>query len=244
MNFLKAQTRILLLAVACQLTSCIDSREEFWLEANGKGRAEITYSLPAAAARVQGGESEIREMITGFLKNTPAISASSHEVTTEGDRTRVKVRISFDSALDLMDAASGPAMRHLPSAASHLAGQVDAKFRGRTLDFTRTISPGRALPGSAFLPDSQFEGRRLVTVLHLPAPATESNATRVENGGRTLVWDMPLAIAVRAPITTRFKVEIPIPWAFVSAIALPLPLAAGFVIFRILKSRNRRNTTI
>ena len=243
MNFLKAQTRILLLAVACQLTSCIDSREEFWLEANGKGRAEITYSLPAAAARMQGGESEIRAMITGFLNNTPEISASSHEVTTEGNRTRVKVRVSFDSALDLMDAASGPAMRHLPSAASHLAGQVKAEFHGRTLDLTRTIAPGKALPGSAFLPDSQFDGRRLVTVLHLPVPAAESNATRVENGGRTLIWDTPLAAAVRAPITTRFRMEIPIPWALVSAIALPLSLAAGFVIFRIRKSRTLRKTT-
>lgn len=234
--------RILLLVIACLLTSCIDSREEFWLEANGSGHAEITCSLPSAAARMQGGESGIREMIATFFKNTPEITASSHEVTTDGDRTRVKVRVSFDSALDLLNVASGPAIRHLPSAATHLAGQVNATFRGRTLDLTRTIAPGKALPGAAFLPDSQFEGHRLVTLLHLPAAASRSNATRVENGGRTLVWDTPLAAAIRAPVTARFQMDIPIPWALVTAIVLPLALAGGFACFRIRKSRNRRET--
>lgn len=243
MKQLKSAARILLLAVTGMLSSCIDSREEFWLQADGSGRAEITCSLPAAAARVQGGETGIREMIAAFLQDTPEITASSHEVTTNGDRTHVKIRVSFDSALELMNVASGPAIKNLPSAASHLAGDVSAEFQGRTLELTRTIFPGKALPGAAFLPASQFEGYRFVTRLHLPAAATESNATRVENGGRTLVWETPLAAAIHAPLTTRFKMDIPIPWRLVTAISLPLSLVCGLAFFRLRKSLARRKTT-
>ena len=243
MKYLNHAVRILLLAVTALLCSCIDSREEFWLQADGSGRAEITCTLPAAAARVQGGDAGIREMIATFLKNTPEITASSHEVTTDGNRTQLKIRVSFDSALDLMNVASGPAIRNLPSAASHLAGDVNAKFRGRTLELTRTIYPGKALPGAAFLPASQFEGYKFVTRLHLPAAATESNATRVENGGRTLVWETPLATAVHTPPSTRFKMDIPIPWKLVTAISLPLSLICGLAFFRLRKSIGRRKTT-
>jgi hypothetical protein len=242
MSLLKSAARILLLAVTGLLSSCIDSREEFWLEADGSGHAEITCSLPASAARAQGGETGIREMIAAFLKNTPEITRSSHEVATEGDRTHVKIRVSFDSALDLMNAASGPAIKKLPSAASHLAGDVSAKFRGRTLELTRTVFPGKALPGAAFLPASRFEGYKFVTRLHLPAAATESNATRVENGGRTLVWETPLATAVHTPPTTRFKMDIPIPWKLVTAISLPLSLIGGLAFYRLRKSLARRKT--
>ncbi len=42
MKYLNYAVRILLLAFTALLCSCIDSREEFWLQADGSGRAEIT----------------------------------------------------------------------------------------------------------------------------------------------------------------------------------------------------------
>lgn len=227
----------LLSATAIQLTSCIDSHEEYWLEADGGGRAEVTYTLPAAVARMHGGDSGIREIVTGFLHKTPEITSSGCEVVTRENRTCVTIRAAFDSALDLKDLASGQSIQSLPSAASHLAGQVRAGLSGRTLDFNRTITPSKALPGSAFLPASQFAGHRLVYIMHLPAAATDSNATRVEDSGRTLVWDIPLEQALGSPITTRFKMEIPVPWTLVTTIALPLSLAGGFAWVRLRKSR-------
>ena len=229
--------RILLTATAVALSSCIDGREEVWLEADGSGRSEISYTIPSTIATMQGGEEGIRKMINGFLKDTPEITSSDCEISEEEDRLRIKVRAAFDSALDLKEVAEGPSIGKLPSSASHLAGVVDVKIRGRTLDFSRSISPSKALPGSSFLPASQFESHRLVYIMHLPTVAFENNATRVENNGRTLIWDIALLDALKTPIVTRFQMEIPIPWKLVSGIAIPLTLAMGFIMFRFRRSK-------
>ena len=222
--------RLLWVAATVSLVSCIDGREEIWLNADGSGRADIRYSLPASAAAFQGGEAGVRRMIGDFLNNTPAIAASGYEVTTEADRLKIRVRASFDSALDLKEIAEGNSLEKLPSSAGNLAGEVKVNVRGLTVDFCRTISAGKVLPGSAFMPASNFEGRNLTYIVHLPAAATETNATRVEDGGRTLVWEFPLAQAIKSPAITRFKTRMPIPsWLLASACAAAL--STGLLAF-------------
>ena len=229
--------RLMALCAALLLGSCIDSREEVWLKADGSGRAEISCSLPASAARFQGGEAGIRKLIGDFLANTPTIQSSSHEVTTEDERVKIHVQVAFDSALELQEIATGDSMAKLPSSAADLAGHVDVKVRGRTVDFTRRISAGSALPGAIFMPASNFEGRRLVYIMHLPAAAEISNATRTENAGRTLIWDFPLSQAIKAPLTTHFTMPIPVPtWLVVAAVAVGL-LAAWMVLF-VIRARS------
>lgn len=230
--------RILTVLMAVMLVSCIDCREEIWLNANGSGRADVSYSLPAAAARFQGGEEGVRRLIGEFLKNTPAISNSSFEVSTDGDQLKIRVQGSFDSAMDLKRISNGGSLEDLPSSANYLAGETTVGVQGRTVDFSRTISPGKALPGAIFLPVSRFKDRNLTYIIHLPDAATESNATRVENAGRTLVWDFPLASAIQNPVTLRFKATIPVPrWAVASIAALVL-LLAYFAIRWKIAARN------
>lgn len=237
MTYAKTIARILLLGAALLLSSCIDSREEYWLQADGSGRAELTYHLPAAAAAVHGGESGIRQMVADFLAQTPELTAATCEVATEETRLRVHISTAFESALAIKEIASGDSLNTLPAAASALTGEITAKFQGRTLDFRRSIAASKALPGAAFLPASQLEGHRMTYIMHLPAAATASNATRTENAGRTLVWDIPLAQAVKAPFTTRFRMDVPIPWGIVSTIATPVLLAACVLVLRFRKSR-------
>jgi hypothetical protein len=57
----------------------------------------------------------------------------------------------------------------------------------------------------------------------------------MEDAGRTLIWDIPLAQAVKSPVITRFKMDMPIPWTLVSCIAIPLSLACGVMIRRMKK---------
>lgn len=239
MNPARLILRVLLLAVVALLASCIDGREEYWLDANGGGRAEASYQLPAAVARMHGGEQGIRRLLEDFLESTPEIHSGSCEVATRDGRVHVSVRAAFHSALELKNIASGEAMRSLPSAATHIAGNVRAGIRGRTLEFQRTIDPARALPGAALLPAAQVHGHRLTYIMHLPEAALESNATRVEDAGRTLVWEFPLEKALAAPLTTRFRMRVPIPWGTVTALALPLTLAGGLTVARLRKSRRR-----
>lgn len=205
--------------VGCLLVSCIDGREEVWLNADGSGRADVCYTLPAAAARFQGGEAGIRRIVGDFLRNTPEITSSNFEVATEDNRLNIHVHGTFKSVRDFKGLTTAPSGQ-LPSSAVNLAGEVQVEMHGRTINFSRTVSPGKALTGSAFIPASQFEGRKLAYILHLPEAATESNATRVEDDGRSLVWEFPLAQAIQSPVTTRFKVKIPVPpWLLVTAIA-------------------------
>lgn len=219
-------------AVALVSASCIDSREEFWLEADGSGRAEIRISAPAAALAMKGGEDGVSRMIDDFVRNAPEIRDSSHQVRAEGDRAVIKLRIAFDSALDLVDLAQGPSAGALPDAAKHLAGDVKVGFKGRTLELERSASPGKALPGSAFLPAKTLAGHRMISIVHLPAPAFDHNATRVENGGRTLVWNVPLAEAVRKPVVSRFKMKVPLPLGLMGAIGAPVSLLALWGLVR------------
>jgi len=231
MNWLRSITVI----IACFLTSCIDCREEVWLAADGSGRVDISYTLPAAAAKFQGGEDGIRKMLGKLLAATKEIHSSSYEVTTLKDRLTIRVKASFDSALDLKEVSSGGPMHQLPSSASGLAGKVEAKLSGRSIDLKRTISPGAALPGSRFMPASNFRDHRLVYIIHLPLAAKESNAARTENEGKTLIWDFPLDQAIRKPVTTHFIAPIPIPTWVIVATVVGIPLLAGLVFFILRK---------
>lgn len=238
MTLVRHIVRFLTVISACVLVSCIDSREEIWLHANGSGRADVSYSLPAVAARFQGGEAGVGRLIGEFLKKTPAITTSSFEVVTDQDRLKIHILATFDSALDLKEISKGKSLEKLPSSATHLAGEISVALHGRTVGFSRTIAPGKALPGAIFLPPSQFQGRNLTYIIHLPAAASESNATRTEDAGRTLVWDYPLAEAIQNPVTLRFKAKIPIPaWAS-AALAGVVLLLAYFVIRWKIRSQS------
>jgi hypothetical protein len=229
--------RLIALGAALLLGSCIDSREEIWLEADGSGRAEISYSLPANAAKLQGGEAGIRKLIGEFLAHTPALKSSSYEVTTTDTRTKIEIKLTFDSALNLKDISSSDSMKKLPSSAADLAGNLNVKIHGRTVDFTRHIAAASALPGARFMPTSSFDGRRLIYIMHLPTAATSSNATRTENADHTLIWDFPLAQAIKAPITTHFTMPIPIPTSLI-ATTTAIILLAGWLLHLAFRRRS------
>jgi hypothetical protein len=237
---MRSPLHIFAATVALLMVSCIDGHEEYWLEADGRGRAEVTYRIPATVAALHGGEAGIRETIDEFIESTPEITTGTCEVSTEGNRLHITVRSNFDSALAMKDVVTGDSVGILPSPATRLLGEISASLSGRTLDFSRRVSPATALPGAAFLPGSQLDGHRLTYIMHLPVVPEESNATRTENGGRTLVWDIPLADAMKVPVVTSFRMRIPVPWRLVSAIAIPASLLAGGVLLlRRRKSRRR-----
>lgn len=240
MTFRTIVNWILLLAVAGSLTSCLDVREEYWLEGNGGGRGDVTYSISAVAARLYGGEPGIRRMLDGFLADTPAITSANYQVVTEGACLRVRLRFGFAAARDLEKLASGAALKHFPGAASFLLGSVRLDLRGTTVDFRREIFPAKAMPEAAFLPSSRLAGHRLTYIMHLPVAASESNATTRLDEGRTLVWETPLDQALKAPVVTRFKTRIPLPWGILLAGGLALLAVVGLLLAIVRKVRRRR----
>jgi hypothetical protein len=243
MGFTRTFTRLVLVITAVMLGSCIDSREEIWINADGSGRVEVSCSLPAAAARLQGGEAGVKKLVSELLQKSPALKSSSCEVSTEADRLKIHVKAAFASALDFKKAADSASFKKLPPAAKKLKGEIKAQLRGLTLDYSRTIKAGEAILGASFIPASQFKNRNLTYIIHLPVAASESNATSVTNGGRTLTWDFPLAQAIQRPVITRFTAKIPIPtWVIIVAAAIT-SLALVGLFYGIRKLRQRKHST-
>jgi hypothetical protein len=234
--------RFLLLAVvailAAMLSSCIDGREEYWLARDGSGVAEVIYEVPAKAVALKGGDAGIRQLIEEWIAGTPEVRRELCEVTTTGGRTRIHVRLTFDSVLKLLELSkseSSSSSPTLPSAFQHLVGKFDFRLRGRDVEFTRTVSPGKAFLNGLLLPKHETDGRRLVYTLHLPEPALESNATQTLDGGKTLVWDRALADGLKQPLVTHLKARVPVPyWVIASSAGLGMVLVLTAAKYRRL----------
>jgi hypothetical protein len=232
-------TKYCVILAACLLTSCIDCREEIWFNSAGGGRADITYSLPAITAQFQGGESGVRQRIEKFLADTKGIQFSTCAVATENERLKIHVTGSFKSAQDFKKITAQNTVDQLPPTATNLAGKFEVRSHGREINYSRIISPGTAIPGAGFMPASTFASHHLIYIIHFPVVPADSNATRTEDDGRTLVWDFPLETAILKPENMRFKVIIPYP-AWVYLISAGVVLAtSGLLFFGLKRLKNR-----
>ncbi len=226
---------VFLAACSLLLSSCIDGREEVWLEADGSGRAHFRYDIPATAAKFQGGTKGVEELLDSLLADFPG---STRDVAIDGDRLRVEVKLAFASVEEISKMKSSMDGQRVPGSMEHLAGVFDVKREGLSVDFTRTVSPGKALPTS-FIPASEFRDRRLTYILHLPVVPQESTATRTENGGLTQIWDQPLSAAIRKPVVIHFKAKIPVPgWIIATGAGLASVMACG--VFLVVRKMRRR----
>lgn len=236
---LRVLAAICIALLSLAVTSCLDGREEVWLNADGSGRARFTYDIPATAVRLQGGIPGVEKLIDSLLQDFPG---STRSVERHGDRLKVEVHLAFSSPDQIEKLGDSVGTSSAPKSFEHLAGIFDVRMHGLSVDFTRTVSPGKALP-SAFIPASEIRGRKLAYILHLPVVPTESTATRTENGGLTQIWETSLSSAMRQPLVIHFKAAIPIPkWliAVISLITGLLLLSAYAVVGKRL--RNRRIT--
>lgn len=246
MESLRRLSRLWMVVVCGLLASCIDGREEFWLAADGSGRAEIRYEVPASLARGCGGEAGLAKLLDEFIRETPTLTHASRRVTCVGDRMVVDFRASFNSALDLIEAVSGDSALssgNLKPVVEPLIGHFKIQRSGRTLELTRTVRPSKALPGSFLMPASQFDGRRLVYIVHLPLAAPESNATRTADGGRTLIWDQALQDGLKDNVVIHFKAAVPIPWWLIAAVTAALALS-GWWVFRLHARRRGKRRAV
>lgn len=225
--------------ISISLTSCIDGHEEYWFAADGSGRAEITYSVPAIAAKLHGGTAGVRTMIEQLLLGNPKLTDTHFDVSQTGDRLTVHLRAHFASVHDLVAVSEGEAVKKLPSPVAGLAGETALKISGRTVDFTRTIAAGKAVPGGRFLPRSSLADHKLVYLVHLPLAAETANATRTTGGGTTLEWEIPLRDAVAKPAVLHFTGKVPIPpWALASGGGI-LVVVACFLYLAVRRWRRR-----
>jgi hypothetical protein len=234
--------RVLAVFAAFALSACFDIREEIHIHRDGSGKAALDYTIPASALLLGGGKEGMEGKIRELVASQPKLRLDSVKVTEAGaDEARIEVRISTDSMLALLDMQESEAFRELPSAAGKLAGHIDFRLRGLDLYFARTVEVREALGLAALAIGGEERAKRKLTyIVHLPKAASESNATSVSDDGRTLVWEATLGEALRAPLVTRFRAPLPIPWY---AHAGALALIAGLVGWG-LRIRRRRKRAV
>lgn len=221
--------------VALLVSSCLDSHEEVWINADASGKARVQLSLPISAVIANGGEKEIRSMIMDYFESTPAFTSYTLETSTLKDQLRIDVTMTFNNAFDLKDSISSPEFQKLPDAANDLLGKFKAEIQDRNLTFHRQIDLTKTIPGSVFIPDEQLKDHKLVTIIHLPKAASSHNAHSIENSGKTLIWSTPTATAFRDPLSQSFIMPLPIPWIKIGSIALAVIVlvgGGGFYIFK------------
>jgi hypothetical protein len=211
--------RLISLLLCLLVVSCIDCKEELWINADGSGAAEATYDLPTSAVKLGGGEAKIRDSIATLLAENPSLHSEILDITTTGDRTQIHLRLTFESAVKLVELSKPESTKSIPATAQQLAGTFDFQLKGREFELCRTIEANKAFAGGLFMPRKEIQGRKLLYILHLPQPPVESNATRTADNGSTLIWDFTLEEALKKPLTTRVRAQIPIPWWAYAAVA-------------------------
>lgn len=228
--------RLLAIAACLVLSACLDVREEVWIHRDGSGRGEFRYTLPLSALR-SGGAEELEERIRGAITRHPQLVLDGVQVREVDGRAVVAVQVTAPSLRALKEMRPSGTSGDLPSAAKSIAGKFDVKARGLEIDFTRNIDLGEALGLSALvIGGNDRRNRRLTYIIHLPKPAEESNATRIENGGRTLVWEATLGQALAAPVVTHFRAPIPLPWQAWAAVGVIIT-GAGLLVRRWWRRR-------
>jgi len=226
----------LVLALCLLASSCIDCREEYWIARDGSGRATIAYDLPASFLAMRG-ESALRDSVKAWISDHPQLTLGSFDISHANDRATIKASVSFRSALDLVSLATDGSLDDMSPTTKALVGHFDFRAHGRDVELCRSVRPSDALGGGLLVPESEIDGRRFVYTLHLPAAALSSNATRTEDGGKTLIWDNPLADGMKGPILMRFKTRMPIPWKWIYLGAGGAVLLAFLVRFYLRKRK-------
>ena len=161
--------RLFIACLAIMLvSSCLDSHEEVWINADASGKAQVRIALPLHVANANGGEKELKALITDYFDSTPAFT--SHSVTTSvtDDQMVIDVLMTFDDIFDLKDPATNPVYEQFPDAADDLLGTAKVEIDGSKLNFLRTIDLTKAIPGSVLIPKDQLKGHKLTTIIHLP----------------------------------------------------------------------------
>jgi len=234
---------LLACTLALFLGSCLDSKEEIWLNADGSGAALITMQMPANIAKLHGGSSGIESTLIKYFESNPTYTGYTVETFVEKERLEVKLAFTFDNALDLVDATTPGSLEELPPGAKNFMGEATIDFEGLDLVFNRRIELSKAIPGSIFFPSDRLQGHSVTTILHLPKPAKTHNATSTENNGKTLIWITPLADAFNRPVENIFTMPLPIPWLTLSVSGALVLLLIVTLCYYFLRKRLKRAVT-
>jgi hypothetical protein len=247
----------LALLPALLLVSCLDYREELWIEGDGSGRIEATIAIDSElGAPTDGGsgqpdkiEAQLRELFAA----TEGAKLESYQTQVQGTKRIWDFTVSFRD------------LRKLKPALAAGRGNIGAVFGDfeieripdgrlsvrRTVSFddgsppaaTDPAAPGEGIGqalGKAFgglLANTMFAGRNLDYITHFPTEVIGANSSAINRETNTVTWRIPLAQASQGPVVMSAEIKRPGGWLLWGFGIFLLVVTAAIVIPALRKKR-------
>lgn len=236
-----ATRTLLALLLALTLASCIDYREELWIQANGSGRIDATITIESPLGQPTDGgtgtepdavEKELREL----FEATEGVELEYFQPFTEGNRRGWTFRAAFRDIRQLK-----PALASAQGEIGAIFGDFEiVRLPDSRLSIERTVhlSPpaesataadGNAAPtgnesqspdlaaalGKSFgnlMADALLSKHHLTYITHFPTEVIGANSSTIDRAANTVTWRIPLSQAVKGPVAMTAEIRRPGGW--------------------------------
>ncbi len=185
---------LLLLPVFVMSAACVSIKSEVWVEENGDGRVEMQYRMPVKLIEWlkqsdYGGQVilvngiEIPEGLSepymrGEISDEQDLRLSAYKVTQDGNDIFVSFTIEFMQADDLSRISFIPPISIDPG--------------DGTMEFSQSVCMQADLDTSNSEAVRVYKDYKNTFIVHAPRPITAHNMGRLEEDGRTLVFEYEL----------------------------------------------------
>lgn len=211
-------TALLLFLPLLLLNSCIEGEEEVWINLDASGKLRAHYEFPPALKAQMGDPDVIVAALRALDEREDGIEIQALSFGMVGRQLIFHLEATFDDARDLLEISE----RNLdvliedtgmdPAQADAMSGGITFAMNGMSPSFQRDISLAGMFPEMIANNPGLLGSSNFRYLIHLPFPATETNAHKVENGGKTLIWRFLLKEHVTEPMSLSLKTKIVIPW--------------------------------
>ena len=239
-----------LFAALC-LSSCLDYREELWIEANGSGKIHATISLNSEIANTANGgtgqpdkfEAQLKEV----LDATEGATLDRYQSYTQGARRIYNFTVSFRDLRKLK-----PAIAAGQGTVGGIFGDFDIQpIPDGRLAVTRVISQEKPAAGNPSAPPSDsgdaigeafgkalgglfantlLSGYHLEYVTHFPTEVIGANTPEIDRETNTVTWRFPLSQVSQGPVTMTAEIKRPGRWMWWTLGALVLIVTAAILV--------------
>lgn len=233
------------------LVSCLDYREELWIEANGSGKIHATISINTEIANTAGGgtgqpdkfEAQLKEV----LDATEGATLDQYQSYTQGAKRVYDFKVSFHDLRRLKPAiAAGQgtvggvfgdfeiekipdgrlAVKRVISAEKPAAAEPSAPASDTGDALGEAL--GKAMGG--LLANALLSGYQLEYVTHFPTEVIGANTSEIDRETNTVTWRFPLSQVSQGPVTMTAEIKRPGLWMWWALGALALIVTAAILV--------------
>lgn len=228
----------ILLLICLISSSCIEIKEEIWINEDSSGRVEATITGPSLLLSKYGQPEDILERLKKQIDAEPGIEITSSSVTRIAAETEISIEMTFEDgrkAIEFMNSISESIeFEKLPSPLVEkvLIGKLDLTLDFPSYHFTRTLdfrqfNTTEMTPTFARTPlaDATFE-----STIHLPAKPFNHNAAMVSDNGKILHWNIPLIYLLEDNKELSYSARIPLIYELVLTFLTLSIILAGLTI--------------